>query len=295
MTSSFLSLFAYWQRHPLARRDLPGTLLRFFSWQLATRILPYPVVYPWIGETSLVIERGMTGATMNVYCGLHEASDMGFLLHFLRPSDSFLDVGANVGTYTILASGVTRAKSIALEPIPHTFSLLSRNIRTNDLLALVDLHCVAVGASPGNLVFTSSRGPMNRVLSPTSSISSGEATVEVSVTTVDGLLSNTAPSLLWKVDVEGYESEVLQGATASLANPELRAVLLEADTPALQLTMHDAGFSRFVYDPFGRKLEPVLSDQQPKSGHNQLWIRDFPFVQERCQSAPLFKVGCLSL
>lgn len=295
MIFSLPSLLTYWWRHPLARRDFLGTLLRFLSWQTATRILSYPVVYPWISDTSLVIERGMTGATMNIYCGLHEANDMAFLLHLLRPTDSFLDVGANVGTYTILASGVVRAKSITLEPIPYTFFLLNRNIRINDLSALVDLHCAAVGCSPGHLLFTASKGPMNHVLSARSSIISSEATVEVLATTVDDLLSNTAPSLLWKVDVEGFESEVLQGATTSINNPELRAVLLEANSPALQSTMEDAGFSRFVYDPFRRKLSPVISDQQPKYGHNNLWIRDLSFVQERCRTAPFVKVGRLSL
>jgi hypothetical protein len=47
---------------------------------------------------------GMTGATGNLYVGLHEFEEMAFLLHFLRPGDLFADVGANVGSYTILAA-----------------------------------------------------------------------------------------------------------------------------------------------------------------------------------------------
>jgi len=77
-----------------------------------------PVLVPWVGSTSQVIETGMTGATMNLYYGLHEAADMAFVLHALRPDDVFLDVGANVGTYSILVSGVAQARTTALEPIP---------------------------------------------------------------------------------------------------------------------------------------------------------------------------------
>lgn len=44
-----------------------------------------PVDSPWLGYTSLVIESGMTGATMNVYFGLHEATDMAFVLLVLCP------------------------------------------------------------------------------------------------------------------------------------------------------------------------------------------------------------------
>ena len=86
------SLFRYWQRHPLASRDLLGTVARFLRWQLGRRLLRMPVIVPRVGSTSLVIETGMTGATMNFYCGLHEAADMALVLHVLYLSDTFLDV-----------------------------------------------------------------------------------------------------------------------------------------------------------------------------------------------------------
>ncbi len=71
------------------------------------------VIVHWIGGTRLAARRGMTGLTGNIYAGLHEFADMAFLLHFLRPSDLFADVGANVGSYTILASGVVRCPTVA--------------------------------------------------------------------------------------------------------------------------------------------------------------------------------------
>ena len=94
---------------------------------------------------------------------------------------------------------------------------------------------------------------MNRVVTGSSlptAQNTLEATLEVPVTTVDQLLTGTPAPLLWKVDVEGFEPQVLQGVTQALHNPELKAVLLEAATPALQAVMADAG-SRFVCDPRG--------------------------------------------
>lgn len=58
-------------------------------------------------------------------------------------------------------------------------------------------------------------------------------------TTVDQLLTGTPAPLLWKVDVEGFEPQVLQGVTQ-----------------ALQAVMANAGFSRFVHEPFSRQLQP---------------------------------------
>ncbi len=116
-------------------------MARFLRWQLGSRLLLMLVIVPWVGSTFLVIETGMTSATMSFYCGLHEAADIAFVLHVLRPGDAFLDVGSNVGTYTILASGVAQAHSIVIEPIPATFDRLLRNLRLNDLPSRVDARC----------------------------------------------------------------------------------------------------------------------------------------------------------
>ena len=51
----------------------------------------------------------MTGATGNIYCGLHEFIELTFLLHLLRPNDLSLNIGANVGSYIILAARVLRS------------------------------------------------------------------------------------------------------------------------------------------------------------------------------------------
>ena len=58
---------------------------------------------PFTDRARLLVSRGMYGATQNVYCGLNDFEDMSFVLHYLRQDDIFLDVGANIGAYTVLA------------------------------------------------------------------------------------------------------------------------------------------------------------------------------------------------
>ncbi len=99
--------------HPLTRDHKLKAYFRVLNWQLRSR-LSSEICMPWIAGTKLVVKRGMTGATGNIYAGLHEFADMSFLLHFLRPNDLFVDVGANVGSYTVLASGVCKARSMGL-------------------------------------------------------------------------------------------------------------------------------------------------------------------------------------
>ncbi|TMC68336.1 MAG: FkbM family methyltransferase, partial [Chloroflexi bacterium] len=90
-------------------------------WQFVSRLIAGPIALPFVEGTSLFAMRGMTGATGNWYCGLHEVREMAFVLHLLRAKDHFLDVGANVGSYTVLAGGAVGARVTAVEPIPETF------------------------------------------------------------------------------------------------------------------------------------------------------------------------------
>src|SRR6188768_213885 len=92
--------------HPLNRQHKSAALLRFLKWQIGIRLLPGRVVYDWINGTSFIVQRGETGLTGNLYCGLHEFSDMAFVLHAVGAGDLFVDVGANVGSYTLLACSV---------------------------------------------------------------------------------------------------------------------------------------------------------------------------------------------
>jgi len=53
--------------------------------------------------------------------------------------------------------------------------------------------------------------------------------------------------------------------------------------------MEQTGFVRYGYNFFGRELGPA-SGPGSCGGHNQLWIRDLPFVQKRCRTAPPVRV-----
>src|SRR5579883_1341988 len=210
-------------RHPLNRRSPLKAVGRFFAWQIATRLGPGAFVVPYVGETRLLVTRGMTGATGNVYCGLHEFEDMAFVLHALRPEDLFVDVGANVGSYTILASGAAGARCISFEPAPSAYRALLDNIRLNDLLYRVEARNECLAAAPGEVQLTSGLDTVNHVVMHPQN---GVDTVRVAVTTLDAALAGRAPAII-KIDVEGYETAVIDGADETLRAGSLRAVLME--------------------------------------------------------------------
>lgn len=285
--STMLRTLRFIWNHPLASQNRAAAYGRYFSWQIGSRILKQPMVVPFVGNSKLVIERSMTGATGNYYCGLHEFQDMAFLLHFLRPSDSFADIGANIGSYTILASAVVGAHSIAFEPVPITFERLERNISVNNISKLVTAHKAAIGASAGHISFSTDRDTVNQVVSASYS----GATQMVPVVPIDAIAVSN-PCIFWKVDVEGYEAEVLRGGTESLRSDSLQAILLEGNSADVIDAMRTAGFQRASYDPFHRAVSGGKNEAGGvRTTLNSLWVRDLTFVAQRCVNGPSFSVN----
>jgi hypothetical protein len=80
--ASIRSTFQFIARHPLSSNRPLSAYWRYARWQVESR-LRNEVVFEWIEGSRLVARNGMTGATGNIYCGLHEFADMAFLLHLL--------------------------------------------------------------------------------------------------------------------------------------------------------------------------------------------------------------------
>lgn len=276
-------------QHPLLRGRPWVGFGRFVWWQGLSRLRPGRHCYAWVGEAKLWLQRGWGGLTGNYYAGLHEFEDMAFLLHLLRPDDRFVDVGANMGSYTVLARGVCQACTVSYEPVPVTFGRLQDNLQLNAALdeqsRLVN---AAVGSAPGTLRMSEGQDAMNHVARPEET-----AALEVPVVTLDEDLFATP--LLLKVDVEGFETEVFRGARRHLANPALRAIIVELnglgqrygyDEQALHADLLTAGFQPFSYDPFTRRLSLVAAP----GPHNTLYCRDLAFIEARLASAPAVTV-----
>jgi FkbM family methyltransferase len=270
-----IKILRYLAQHPLTRDDFPRAVLRFVSYQAATRLREETVI-PWIEGTKLVVRRHMPGASGNIYCGLHEYTDMGFLIHFLRPGDLFLDIGANVGSWTVLASGLCGARTVAVEPDPGTAQHLLRNVEVNAIRDLVDVRVIAVGPEDGSILFTVGRDTENRIAKVDDPL-----VQEVRAKRLDGLLDEV-PTLI-KMDVEGFEEGVVAGGSRTLSSKRLQAVFTELVTPMIQRTFTDAGLHRAWYDPASRSLTPKPNGLQ---ANNALFVRDMAIAAERVRVAP---------
>jgi len=288
----FLSSLRFVVNHPLNRNNPAEAVKRWVKWHIGSRLVPGPVAVNFVDDVQMLVSPGMTGATGNVYAGLHEFEDMAFVLHSLRPGDLFVDVGANVGSYTLLAGGAAKATCISIEPLPSTFAHLAKNVALNALHGKVTLKNLAVGKEDGVVRFTSGLDTENHVVSGEDQ---GRDFQEVPIERLDAILAGCAPRVI-KIDVEGFEMNVVDGAQTTLSAGSLDAVLLELnglgarygfDEAEIHRRMVGFGFRPYSYTPSNRTL--TLEDS-PRELGNTLYIKNLDAVRERVATAPVFTV-----
>jgi FkbM family methyltransferase len=274
-------------KHPLGKKHPAKALWRFTFWQAQSRLSKSKfIIKPFVGDVKFYAAKGLSGITGNIYTGLHEFNDMAFLLHFLRPGDLFFDIGANVGSYTLLASGIAKANSVTLEPVKATFDILSSNIGLNNLQDKVRLINAGAGAAAGEIRFSADEDTGNHVIAQDET---GKNTVNVPIIIIDSLLNVHQPSLI-KIDVEGFETEVLKGMTVTLDLPVLKAIIIELNGSGgrygfSDLDIHSLllskGFKAVAYDPFKR----ALTQLDTFGKYNTIYCRDIDFINSRLQNA----------
>ena len=166
------------------------------------------------------------------------------------------DVGANCGFFVLrYASDYAAARFFCFEPHPQTFQALHKNITANRLGQRVTAIHAAVGAVSGECdIQISDESSMSVISSsPVQSLPTGKA-VKVRVTSLDEFAErqNVWPDYL-KIDVEGFETEVLKGAHACLQRANW--VLLEYHSQELKHECEKLlGKSGFLCEPAGGAL-----------------------------------------
>ncbi len=215
---------AAWSPSPAMLR-----LARLWSWAVRARTLPFarrvfsevtsPLILsrPVLGR-QLVVDASRTDTHRLLYLeGERFLSEARLIAPLVRRGDHVVDVGANIGYYLLLWERLVGPGGFVhcIEPEPENLVELERNIEANQL-GNVRVHRVALGATDGAVAL---RPGLNSGVDPTGSL-------RASLRRLDSIGVERADVL--KIDVEGYEGEVLSGGAALLK--ELR--------PTIFLEMH---------------------------------------------------------
>lgn len=185
-----------------------------------------------------------------MYFGLFEPRETRLLAELLNPGDIFIDVGAHIGWFTTMAARYVggAGQVIACEPYPSNAALLKGNLARNNCqnVRLVE---TALGSRPGAINLAKAGEDSGGV---TALDWARDGRVQVPMTTLDEVAADVGAVALIKIDVEGWEAQVLNGATRTLSNTE--HVLIEINPEALKKAgssphevfslLRDAGFTK---------------------------------------------------
>lgn len=267
--------------HPLTTGKEYAALWRYVYFHLMIQF-KRKMIYKWVNDLKFIARKGEAGIVGNIYYGLYEFEESIFLLHLLTKNDLFLDVGANVGHYSLLMSGIKHTESIAIEPVPDTFTKLKEQVHLNHLEKLIDTRNIGVSNKKGFMHFSTDRGTMDRIVD-NAYINS----VSIQVETIDSIIGNRVPLSL-KIDVEGYEKYALEGAVKMFKNPNFKVLILELNNSGKAYKINDEviynmvvshGFKPYTYEPENRNLIELKTYN--KKQFNTIFVRDLPFVLER--------------
>lgn len=212
--------------------------------------------------------------------GLYEKYVATAFLAALNEGDVVLDIGANLGQYSLLASRKVGPTGlvIGVEPVPHVFERYQAHLARNGCTNVRAVH-TALGAQPGVVRMNVIRDDNDGQHHIASSEEPPGNAIEVPVTTVDVLLDRYAdqrPVAVVKIDVEGWETPVFTGASKLFEQQRKPIIFFESISEHAQRYGFDVADLHGMLQRRGYQLQalrevkwigPVWSDVLPGEPH----------------------------
>jgi len=148
--------------------------------------------------------------------------------------DVFYDIGANIGAYTLYAAKARSVPVVALEPNPFSYRVLVHNLHLNGVTDRVLPLCLAAGAETGATVLSvngTDAGSVGHAIATGRPDGTGIGLQALAFRLDDlaAIAGLPAPTQV-KIDVDGIEAAILEGAKSLLSGPGVKSVLIETLT-----------------------------------------------------------------
>lgn len=229
--------------------------------------------------------------------GVYDLSVSEALARLISRGDTVIDAGANVGYATVLASVAAGPKGrvLSFEPHPGLFAILRQNVaaaRERLRVAPTELHESALGVEAGTaeLHIPGAFGTNDGIARIGPDPIPGGESVPVRVETLDDVLGEGSVEVL-KLDVEGFEPQVLRGAARALAERRVRHIVFEEhsiERSAVVRILREAGYRVFSlgWTMRGPVVLPIEAGNlaKPYEPANFIATLDPELVLERCRS-----------
>lgn len=224
-------------------------------WRLRWKLRKDPWMLRLRNNDRIAVHSSGAGALI-YYQGVSEPDTLSFLETFLRPGMVFVDIGAHLGEYTLVASRIvgSAGEVHAFEPLPGTVELLEANVRLNEL-SNVKVNRAALCDRHGDIEFEIGSDPTLSSIRPSANSNAGRPnTVWVPCMRLDTYFKDgMRPPDLIKVDVEGAEQDVLVGSDGLPNRPVWIFEFFEENIRRFGYEPQDVidAFTRREYEIFG--------------------------------------------
>lgn len=240
-----------WQNNAAPESHVIGAYLRYWLWQIWRRALRRPVTVrlPTGGVLCVPVWSQIGG--MLIATGFTEVRDQVFVQRLVRPGDLFLDAGANIGLYSVIAASAG-ALVEAFEPAPRAAAALRHNLTLSTQSHFV-VHEVALSDHSGVAYLT--QGDVTAHLAD-----SGELVQTARLDDID--LGSAGELTVLKIDAEGHDAAVLRGATRILTTRRC-VVLIEvwSAEDEIRKTLAELGYQPHGFD----HVAGLLQDESASS------------------------------
>jgi FkbM family methyltransferase len=198
-----------------------------------------------------------------MFLSRYERTELALVAHYVQAGMAVVDVGANVGLYSLLFHKLIgpRGTALAFEPSSETYGRLKKNLRLNDVKSLTTERLALSDQHGGQLILRRDPnfgdGERHIMRGPHATFAGGDAPdagdiEHVDITTLDHYIDEHRPGLrvdFIKIDVEDHELSVLRGAKKLLTDSTGVALMLECTPQGCQRAGHmQADVYRFVRD-----------------------------------------------
>ncbi|ARN74941.1 FkbM family methyltransferase [Oceanicoccus sagamiensis] len=199
---------------------IDNTMLQWLARRLGlASLLSCPLSIPGLDSSLRMLVHGEAEELVSRQIkaqGIWEPGETALLMHFLQPGHVFIDIGANIGYFTVLAAQLVgeQGQVIAFEPDPDNFSLLQKNCRLNNSRAITANVALADFEGEAQLYINEDNLGDNALHSADQAARSRT----IAVTRGDSFLSqHTARADFIKIDTQGAEQLVLTGMRKFIA------------------------------------------------------------------------------
>lgn len=189
---------------------------------------------------------------------------------------NFVDVGANVGLYSIYFLRVHTGQALSIEPSVNNLHQLALNLKTNEVEARAMLFPVAMGSERG--IAELKLGNLQPAAAETSAgdiVKNWSLQYRIFSMRLDDLIPFAGENYAVKIDVDGLELDILKGGKKFLSSSNCRSLMLENDAENSERRLEIESLLRgYGFVLSSEDVSDLMSSQSKSETVNQIWAKD---------------------